>query len=156
MKLSLDSMSERERRLVMICAAVAVLVLIFGILLPLDRSVSKARDRVAQKQADLVWMRGVAPTLAALGPMQTANNDESLVVLIDRSTRESGLEKNLIGSDPSGPGGIQVRLEKAPFNAMIGWLARLSEQNGIRVEGATMDTSGVPGLVNAAIVLHSR
>jgi type II secretory pathway component PulM len=155
-KLDLNALSERERRLVMICSGIAVLVLIFGVLLPLDRSVSQARARITQKQADLSWMRSVEPELAAAPTTLAVNNTgESLIVVIDRSAREAGLGSSLAGSDPSGPGGLQVRLEKASFDAIVAWLARLSQQNGIQVEGATIDNAGTPGLVNAAIVLHS-
>jgi len=78
------------------------------------------------------------------------------MTVIDRSARESGLASALAGSDPSGAGGLQVRMQKAPFDAMVGWLARLSQQNGVRVEGATIDNAGTPGIVNAAIVLQPR
>jgi general secretion pathway protein M len=156
MKLSLDTMSERERRMVLIGGATAVVVLIFGIILPLDGSVSKAKARVAQKQTDLVWMRGVAPILAANQPAPGSTNGESLIVVVERSARESGLEKSLGGSQPSGPNALQVQMQKASFDAMIGWLSRLSQQNGIGVDGATIDTAGAPGLVNAAVVLHSQ
>lgn len=149
-------MSGRERRLVMICALIAALVLIFGIILPLDRSVAHARARISQKQADLLWMRGVAPELAAAAPAAAGGSNESMLVIVDRSARESGLGSALAGSDPSGAGGLQVRMQKASFDAMVGWLSRLSQQNGIRIDGATIDNAGAPGIVNAAIVLHSR
>jgi type II secretory pathway component PulM len=125
-------------------------------LLPLESCVAKARSRVSQKQADLVWMRGVAPVLAVNGPAHQGGNGESLLVIVDRSARESALGKALAGTEPSGPGGIQVRLEKASFDAMIGWLSRLSQQNGISVDGATIDTAGAPGVVNAALVLRQQ
>jgi type II secretory pathway component PulM len=156
MKFSLDTMSERERRLVTIGGVVAVLVIVLGVILPLDRSVSLAHTRIGQKQADLVWMRRVAPELATAGPAQAGNANESIIVVIDRSAREAGLGSALAGSSPSGPGGLQVRLEKAPFDALVGWLARLAQQDGIRVDGATIDSAGTPGIVNASIVLHSR
>ena len=156
MKLSYDTMSEREQRLVKIGAIAAVLILIFGVLIPLDSSVAKARARITQKQADLAWMRNVAPVLVNLAPTHTGGNGESLIVIVDRSARESGLEKALAGSEPSGPGSIQVRMEKASFDAIIGWLSRLSQQNGIGVDGASIDTAGAPGVVNAAIMLHSQ
>jgi type II secretory pathway component PulM len=47
-------------------------------------------------------------------------------------------------------------MEKASFDAIIGWLSRLSQQNGIGVDGASIDTAGAPGVVNAAIMLHSQ
>jgi len=154
LKLSLDSMSERERRMAMVGGAVAAVLLIFGVIVPLDRSVSHAHERVGKKQVDLVWMRGVAPELAATGP-PPATSGESLLVIVDRSARESGLGSSVAGSEPSGANGLNVRLEKAPFDTLIAWLARLAQQNGIRVDSATIDNAGAPGLVNAAVVLHT-
>jgi type II secretory pathway component PulM len=49
-----------------------------------------------------------------------------------------------------------VRLDKASFDALVGWLARLAEQNGIRVESATVDAAGAPGLVSASLVLRGH
>ncbi len=155
MNLSLNSMSERERRMVVIGTVIAVLVLLFGIVLPLDRSVAKARQRIVQKTSDLAWMRSVTPELAAQGPAAPVSQD-SLLVVVDRSARESNLGTSLAGSEPSGAGGLRVRLEKAPFDTLVAWLARLSEQNGIRVDSATIDNADKPGLVNAAVVLHTR
>jgi len=155
MKFNYDTLAPREQKMVKFGAIALVAILIFGVLMPLDSSVSKARTRISKKQADLVWMKGVAPVLAAQGPAHS-NNGESLIVIVDRSARESGLGKSLAGTDPSGAGGIQVRLEKAPFDAIIGWLSRLSQQNGLGVDGATIDGAGAPGLVNAAIVLKQQ
>src|SRR2546430_10736923 len=45
-----------------------------------------------------------------------------------------------------------VRLAKAPFDSLVGWLARLAQQNGVSVESATIEKTDTPGLVNAAIV----
>jgi len=155
MKFNYDTLSPREQNIVKIGAVALVAILIFGVLMPLDSSVNKARARITKKQQDLVWMKGVAPFLAAQGPAHQGNG-ESLIVIVDRSARESDLGKSLAGTDPSGPGGIQVRLEKAPFDSIVAWLARLSQQNGIGVEGATIDGAGTPGLVNAAIVLKQQ
>lgn len=154
MNLSLNSMSERERRLVYLCGLIAVLVLIFAVIVPLDRSVAQASHRVQKKTTDLSWMRGVAPQLAALGPGPIASaSKDSLLVIVDRTAREANLGKSLVGSNPSGQGGLSVRFENASFDTLIGWLSRLSDQQGIKVDSATMDSAGKPGLVNAAIVL---
>jgi general secretion pathway protein M len=155
MKFNYDTLAPREQKMVKFGAIGLVAILIFGVLLPLNSSVSKARTRISKKQEDLVWMKGVAPFLAAQTPAHNSNG-ESLIVIVDRSARESGLGNSLAGTDPSGAGGIQVRLEKAPFDAIIGWLSRLSQQNGIGVEGATIDGAGAPGIVNAAIVLKQQ
>ena len=153
----LQSLSERERRMVIFGGIAAVVLILVGVIFPLEGSVSKAQDRIEHKEQDLAWMKGVAPTLAAAGPLaKPPENQESLIVLIDRSARELGLGSSLTSSEPSGPGGLRVRLEKAPFDILVGWIARLSDQNGIRVESASVDGAGEPGVVNASLVLRTR
>jgi general secretion pathway protein M len=149
--LSLDSLSERDRRTLLIGGGVALLLLLY-VIFQLDSNVSSAHKRIAKKQADLAWMQTVAPELA--GVQMPGSTGESLLVIVDRSAREAGLASSLAGSEPSGPGGLSVRLQKAPFDTLIAWLARLSQQNGIRVDTASIENAGTPGLVNAAIVLH--
>jgi len=154
---SYESLNERERRMVVIGGICIALLLVFGVIVPLDRAVSKTHARVVTKQADLAWMRAVTPELVAAGPAAaTPTSQRSMLVVVDGAAREAGLGTALTSSEPSGAGGLQVRLEKAPFDAIIAWLARLSEQDGIRVDSATMDTSGQPGIVNAGVVLHTR
>lgn len=146
--------SSRERRVLAFGAIAVVVLLVVGIILPLERSVVQAHVRLLQKRADLEWMQRVAPELAA-APAPPSSAGESLLVIVDRSARESGLAGALAGSEPGGPGRLSLRLEKAPFDTLIAWFARLAQQNGIRVESAVIDSGGGPGLVNAAVVLHS-
>jgi type II secretory pathway component PulM len=148
------ALSERERRIVQVAAVLVPVVLVVGVLLPLDRSVAQAHQRLAKKRNDLAWMQGVAPELAA-SPQPPSAAGESLLVIVDRSARESGLSGALAGSEPAGPGGLSLRLQKAPFDTLVAWLARLAQQNGIRVDSATIDSAGAPGVVNAALVLHT-
>ena len=151
---SLSSLSARDRRTLLVGAAIALILLLLAVILPLDHSVSRLHDEVTHKQADLVWMRSVAPEIAASGPVRNTSG-ESLIVIVDQSARESGLGAALAGSQPSGRGNLSVQLEKAPFDALVGWLARLSQQNGVQIESATIDSAGEPGTVNASLVLQS-
>ncbi|HVY80062.1 MAG TPA: type II secretion system protein M [Steroidobacteraceae bacterium] len=157
MKIDLANLNERERRTVLFGGIAAVALLIFGVVLPLETSVSKAQARVEKKQADLQWMRAVGPELASAGPaVPRPTSNESMLVIVDRAARESGLGTALVNSEPSGQNGLRVRLEKAPFGLIVGWLARLADQHGIRVESATMDNTGEPGVVNAGLVLRTQ
>ena len=151
--LSLDTLSERDRRMLVIGGAIVAVLLLY-VVIQLDSSVSSAHKRIKKKQDDLAWIQTAAPEIAAAGPINTAGGGESLLVIVDRSAREAGLGTALAGSEPAGPGGLSVRLQKAPFDNLISWLARLSQQNGVRIDSASIDTAGAPGLVNAAIVLH--
>ena len=151
---SLRSLSARDRRTLLIGGIIAAILFVFVVILPLDRSVSNLHAEVAKKQADLVWMRSAAPEIAAAGPVRSPSG-ESLIVIVDQSARESGLGGSLAGSQPSGRGSLSVQLEKAPFDALVGWLARLSQQNGVQIESATIDSAGQPGTVNASLILKS-
>ncbi|HEY7996919.1 MAG TPA: type II secretion system protein GspM, partial [Steroidobacteraceae bacterium] len=57
---SLASLSERDRRLLLCGAAAAVLLLIFGLIVPLDHSVTRERARLLGKRNDLAWVQNAA------------------------------------------------------------------------------------------------
>jgi type II secretory pathway component PulM len=77
------------------------------------------------------------------------------VVLIDSSARESGLGKSLSSSQPTADKGLRIRLDHVPFDALVAWLARLSQSHGVRVESAEIETAGEVGFVNAGLVLKA-
>jgi general secretion pathway protein M len=148
-------LSERERRMLRIGAVAIVLLSVIGIVVPLQRSVSAVEQRVERKRDDLSWLRSVAPQLSGLQAHDAPVLHESLVVLIDRTAREAGLQKTLVGSQPSGDGGLSVRLDQTPFDALVAWLSQLHERYGIRVDSATIDVGNGVGTVNASLVLHA-
>ena len=148
-------LAERERRFVNLGAVGVVLLLIIGVVLPLNSKIAQTRQRVETKQGDLAFIQGVLPQLAAAGPAVNVATPESLVVLIDSSARESGLGKALTNSQPTPDKGLRVRLDHASFDAMVAWLARLSQQHGVRVESAEIETAGETGFVNAGLVLKA-
>jgi general secretion pathway protein M len=151
-----ENLSERDRRVVTIGGALALVLAVLAIVLPLNTQISLARKRITTKQGDLAFIQSVAPQVAAAGPGAAgAANAESLVVLIDSSARESGLGKSLASSQPTGDKGLRIRLDKAPFDAVVAWLARLSQQHGVRIESAEIETAGEVGLVNAGLVLKA-
>ena len=150
------NLADREKLFVKFGAVAGVLILILGILLPLNRGIAAARMRVESKQGDLAFIQEAMPQLAAAGPA-TGNvaGGESLVVLVDSSARESGLGKSLTSSQPSGDRGLRVRLDHAPFDSLVAWLARLSQQHGVRVESAEIEYAAEAGMVNAGLVLRA-
>ena len=149
-----ESLSERDRRVVTIGGAIVLVLGLLAIIVPLNTQISLARKRITTKQGDLAFIQSVAPQVAAAGPGAAgAANAESLVVLIDSSARESGLGKALASSQPTGDKGLRIRLDKAPFDALVAWLARLSQQHGVRVESAEIESAGEVGLVNAGLAL---
>lgn len=149
-------LSPRDQRILRIGTIAVVIILMVWLVLPMHRNLSQAGEHLRQQQEDLDWMRGVGPTLAAAGPGQAsiAPANESLVVTIDRTARESGLAKALTGSTPAGNGSMRVQFENADFNLLVGWLHRLNTQQGLLIDDATLTGNGGAGLVNASVLLR--
>jgi len=150
------NLAERERRVVTLGAAAGVVLVLLAIILPLNRNIAQARQRITTKQGDLAFIQQATPQLAAAGPGSgEAATGESLVVLIDTSARESGIGKSLSSSQATADKGLRIRLENVPFDALVAWLARLTQSHGVRVETAEIEAAGEPGLVNAGLFLKA-
>lgn len=144
-------LQQREQRMVAVGGiVVGLLILVVGILVPLQSAVSTARTRNATKREDLEWMQVNAPEIRAAGSQLPATTGEAPVVLVDRIGREAGLAAAMRGTQPSGTG-VRVQLEAAPFDTMITWLATLDERYGLAIESITVDRAVRPGVVNANI-----
>jgi len=146
--------SERDQRAVLIGGAgLAVALVIYGVT-SLTLAVRHANERVRQLKADVAYVESALPVLRAT---PTPSNDgEPLVALIDRTTRDAGLNGALRATEPVGDGGVRVRLEDAPFAPLAAWLARLARDESLSVENATIEHTESPGRVTAALVLMRR
>jgi general secretion pathway protein M len=141
----------REQRMVAVGGVgVAVLILLFGILMPLQSAVSSAARSNETKREDLAWMRINSPEIRASGGQLPADTGEAPVVLVDRVGREAGLGSALRGTQPNGTG-VRVQLEAASFDTLVSWLATLDERYGLAIESITVDRTAQPGTVNASI-----
>ena len=146
------SLQPREQRVVAIGAvALGLIILVGGILLPLQSAVSRAVLGTDTRRDDLVWMRANAPEIRARGGEIPADTGEAPVVLVDRVGREAGLGSALRGTQPNTTGGVRVQLEAASFDTMLVWLETLDRRYGLAVESITVDRTPAPGLVNASI-----
>jgi general secretion pathway protein M len=151
----LDGLAPRERNLVYAAAALlGIAIVYFAVVLPVTSAARAREARIVQKTGDLAWMRQVAPqVMAAAAAGSGAASDESLVVLVDRTARESGVGPSIRDQTPAGQNGLQLRLEGAPFDLLMAWLANLQQQHGVRVDAAIIGAANAPGLVNANLTL---
>ena len=82
-------LQERDRRVVLIgSVALAALILVGGILLPLQSAVSAAEKRTESRREDLAWMHQNAPEVASAGTAQFNDTGEAPVVVVDRVGRD--------------------------------------------------------------------
>jgi general secretion pathway protein M len=143
------ALNSREQLIVRIGAIAGGLLLVVGIVLRLHGVVQTAEKRVATKRAAVSYIQGVLPELRDVPP--PAGAGQSLVAVIDRTTRDSGLNVNLKGTEPSGTSGVRVRLESASFAQLLLWLLKVEQEYGLSIQAATLERTDAPGRVNASL-----
>ncbi|MCJ7555711.1 MAG: type II secretion system protein M [Gammaproteobacteria bacterium] len=152
-----NSLQPRERSVIAGGSIVLITFLILWLgLRPLFMHADSARQRVEEKSLLLADLRATAAEMGsrpALGAKMPAA-DESLVVIVDRSTRETGLAGALKRNQPAGTDQIRVRFENASFNQVMGWLGLLHSNYGIEIESAAFETTEQVGQVQASLTLQ--
>jgi general secretion pathway protein M len=158
-----ERLAPRERWLVLAAAVFAILALVYALgLQPLYAARGRAAAEVEAQRSLLGDIEQVArrygPQGAAAAPIRTDGqaNGESLVVVIDRSTREGGLGSYLKRNQPEGANGVRLRLENVPFDELTAWLVDTQVKHGLSADSASFDPSGEPGRVNSNLVLTGR
>jgi general secretion pathway protein M len=151
-----DKLAPRERWMVMGGALFALVALVFVLgIRPVYQARDGAAKRLAEQRQLLTDIEQVArrfgPQSASAAAAPTGN--ESLLVLIDRSTRERGLSGYLKRNQPEGTDGVRLRMENAPFDELLLWLSDVQSGQGLAAVSASFDPAGEPGRVNANLVL---
>ena len=149
------ALAPREKRMVAIGGAVALLLLLAGAWLPVERRVARLEQQVQTRRADLAWLQTVAPQLAALRARPSGTGNESLVVIADRVAHETGIARSL-NTQAGTDGTLSVRLEQVAFDSLLNWAGELVQQHGVRVISASIDGGTASGIVSATIVLRAR
>lgn len=132
--------SASERRLILIAAGLALLLLLWlALLRPLGDALSEARARNADAVLRLADTRASVDALHAAqtshGPALTG----SLGDVVRASADQAGFA--LASLDPAGPDRVRVAIASAKGGALIGWLARL-ERSGVLVDAAQLTDHG--------------
>lgn len=151
-------LAPRERRLLLAAAAVVGAALFFlAVWEPLDRAVADMHERVEREHALAAWMAGVraeADNLQGRRPRTPVRGrDESLLSLVDQTSRQAGLGDAVRRIQPEGDDRTAVTLEGAGFNALIFWLRDLEREYGIRPAALTVSRGETPGKVSARMTL---
>ncbi len=145
------TLAPREQLLVRVGGTLAAILIVVGFVLQMHGIVNRAEKRVATKRADVAYIVSVLPELRGIPQPQGAG--QSVVTVIDRTTKDAGLGASLRGADPSGIGGVRVRLEGAGFDALVQWILTMERQYGLRVQQATLEKTDAAGRVNANLTL---
>ncbi len=142
-------LAPREQLVLRVGTIVGGALLIAGLVWRLHGVVQGTEKRIAAKRADADYIHAVLPELRAAPT--PAGGGQSLVAVVDRTTRDAGLAANLKGTEPSGSSGVRVRFEGASFEQLVTWLARIQQEYGLAIQAATLEKTETAGRVNASL-----
>ena len=135
---------------------VVIAIIVLGIVRPISSQTTRGHEIVADKRELLNDLERLAERL---GPQQitmspvTAGNTDSLVLVVDQTTRNAGLAPYLKRNQPDGDSSIRLRFENAPFDTIVEWLAELESRYGLSTTSANIDMAAATGRVNCNFTL---
>ena len=151
LKLWFEGRSTREKRLLLVMAALMVVTLLWGgILRPLGDGLSSARERHADAVIRLGEAQAIADELRQRRRRPALSG--TLADTIRLSAEQAGF--TLSGLTEDGPGRVRAQIASARAAALTPWLARL-ERGGVLVDQATLTDNGDRTL-GVALVLRAR
>ena len=143
--------SVRERRLLLVAAALAVVTFVWGALvIPVRDGLSSARERHASAVERLGTTIARVDLLGRGSRRPPVSSD--LVALMRIEADAAGF--SLATVDAEGLGRVRATIQSARPGALAGWLARL-EARGVLVDAATLTDHG-DRTVGAVLVLKAR
>jgi type II secretory pathway component PulM len=143
----------RERWIVIVGAAAAVLIVLWGLVLrPLQTQTETLRASLETKQRLLVDVVRLEGTQPGAGPGGARGGEQTLVVIVSDTAKAFGLD--LPRTRNNGPSTIDVTFQGASFDALVNWLITLRTSYGIDVETASFNSGRETGLVNGQVSLH--
>ncbi|MGD8567471.1 MAG: type II secretion system protein M [Gammaproteobacteria bacterium] len=156
-----NNLEPRERRILLIGAAVLIIAMLYLLAWePLVNKSAALRKSIDKNQELVTWMehaaeqaRQMQAQIKARGPSGKSNG-QSLLGIIDRTAKSSDLGDSVKRVQPDGQSRAKVWLEKAPFNDIVQWLESLQRRQGIRIVTSVIEKQEEAGLVNARLVLE--
>ncbi|MBN3263189.1 type II secretion system protein GspM [Pectobacterium brasiliense] len=152
-----QTMSQRERQLMVVCAAVLLLCLVYyAVFQPWQMREDLWERTISREQQTVSWMQKQAPSIPQGNQAQGDNSqrDVSLPILISQSTKRYGL--SVVRLQPQGSQ-ASVTLGQSDFTSLLRWLSELERQNGVRV--MSLDVNAVeqnPGMVDVTRLMLER
>lgn len=152
-----QAMSQRERQLMVVCAAVILLCLVYyAIFQPWQLRKEQWERTISREQQTVNWMQKQASLIPQGNQSQGENSqrDVSLPILISQSTKRYGL--TVVRLQPQG-NQASVTLAHSDFTSLLRWLSELEQKNGVKV--LSLDVNAVeqsPGMVDVTRLMLER
>jgi general secretion pathway protein M len=151
------TLSARERLILGGGATALLLVLLYSAAwAPLQQDLARLRVSVPKAHEQLQWMRSQENRVRQLRANAPATSQAGgLLSFVEQSAKSHGVQQSIKRTEPDGASAVRVALDGVAFNSLVGWLAHLQKQGGLRIDNASLEPLPTPGMVNARLVLRS-
>lgn len=139
-------LTEREQILVIISAVVVVIGAFYWLVWsPLNTSLETNRTVVANKKADLIWLK--KNTTKAIQLRKSVGAAKVFTGSLPQAVNQTASRVNIAISrmQPQGDA-LKVWVDQAPFNDVLSWLQAL-ESRGIKIIDLDLAESSAPGQI---------
>ncbi|EGA64339.1 type II secretion system protein M [Vibrio brasiliensis] len=149
------SISQREQRLVVVCAVLVALGSIYwGVVQPVLQRADNAQMRIQSERQLLSWVKNKADEISELKAQGgVAVSSMPINQAVSSSVKRFNVE--LIRMQPRGEQ-FQVWVEPMPFNQFVSWIAYLQDSYGIEVVFLDIDKGDQDGLIEVNRLQLSR
>lgn len=140
------ALGPRDRRAIHIGLAAALAVLLHvGVHQPIAAYRAAGVEDFLRQQSRLQWMQ--AHQAHARRAAEPSASEQSLLMLVDSTAQAFDL--SLTRYQPDSAGGVNVVIERQPFNAILRWVERLRTAHGLHIAQASIHAEAATGFVNA-------
>ena len=145
MKQWFESLSDREKQLVVGAGIVFAIGLFFQIIWgPLNSRLDKAQMSVQNKQTTLQWVNEKLTEYKQHKGAQKSVVSGSISQIVNSAARRANI--SLARMQPQGDS-LQVQIDEIEFNAFIRWLADLTQNQGLTIEAIDVSEADKTGAV---------
>lgn len=152
------SLAPRERVMVATAAVFTMAALFYvAVWQPLHQGADELETRIASQRelATRVTTLGAeAEKLRSSSRDSVQATDDSLLSVIDRSSRDADMDGAVKRIQPEGDDQAAVTVEGAGFNAMIRWLRELQQTYGVTVSALNVTRGEDDGVIQARMTLE--
>jgi len=155
MKHWFSQLAPREYRALIIgTVALGIMVGYLMLLEPLVTARLQLENVVAAQKNTWRWMNQAAAEVLQLRQQSsTAPQKQSLLSLIDKSTRSGKLRKAKKRIEPKGTKEVRVRFEAVSFTELMRWLGQLYNQHQVQVSTISVERQQIPDKVKVNLTL---
>lgn len=149
-----QQLESNEQKIIVFAAfVVPLMVIIFGIMLPLQDRQKVLQNELRQMQEQATEARQLANDIKEYGTkLQSNDNSESLLIIVERLARQSEVRQFISRIKPqnspnAGQQQLMLRLKKVPYTASLRFIHALAE-HGLGLKSMKLQATKTLGLVN--------